>query len=212
MSQKSVCGESTDLNSSEETKHVNESLLKKLNDIFLMILEHNKTSNEYEEKLLSQKNMSFSSNHIPKISIKNYLKRILNYTEVEESTLIIALIYIDRLNQLSKVILTPYNIHRLIFIAIFIAIKYNEDITFNFDYYAQVSGMSIKELQLIEIEFIYLIKFRLYIDKEQYDSYLNVLGGLDFNGFNSIEQANYRAKCERVNQAIQEAGRWIDNK
>ena len=169
MSQKSECGESTDLNSSEETKQVNESLLKKLNDIFLMILEHNKTSNEYEEKLLSQKNMSFSSNHIPKISIKNYLKRILNYTEVEESTLIIALIYIDRLNQLSKVILTPYNIHRLIFIAIFIAIKYNEDITFNFDYYAQVSGMSIKELQLIEIEFICLIKFRLYIDKEQYD-------------------------------------------
>lgn len=45
-----------------------------------------------------------------------------------------------------------------------------------------------------------------------YDSYLNVLGGLDFNGFNSIEQANYRAKCERENQAIQEAGRWIENK
>ena len=179
MSQKSVCGESTDLNSSEETKQVNESLLKKLNDIFLMILEHNKTSNEYEEKLLSQKNMSFSSNHIPKISIKNYLKRILNYTEVEESTLIIALIYIDRLNQLSKVILTPYNIHRLIFIAIFIAIKYNEDITFNFDYYAQVSGMSIKELQLIEIEFICLIKFRLYIDKEQYDSYKSYIDEAD---------------------------------
>ena len=53
---------------------------------------------------------------------------------------------------------------------------------------------------------------RTKIAKEQYDSYLNVLGSLDFNGFNSIEQANYRAKCERVNQAIQEAGRWIDNK
>ncbi len=53
---------------------------------------------------------------------------------------------------------------------------------------------------------------RTKITKEQYDSYLNVLGGLDFNGFNSIEQANYRAKCERVNQTIQETGRWIDNK
>ena len=53
---------------------------------------------------------------------------------------------------------------------------------------------------------------RTKITKEQYDSYLNVLGDLDFNGFNSIEQANYRAKCERVNQTIQETGRWIDNK
>lgn len=179
MSQKSGCGESTDLNTSEESKQVNESLLKKLNNIFLMILEENKTSNGYEEKLYRQKDMSFSSNHIPKVSIKNYLQRIMNYTEVEESTLIIALIYIDRLNQLSKVILTPYNIHRLIFIAIFIAIKYNEDLTFNCDFYSQVSGISIKELQLIEIEFIYLIKFKLYIDKEQYDSYKSFIDEAD---------------------------------
>ena len=171
MSPKSPCGESTDLNTSEESKLVNEVLLKKLNEIFLMILEENKNSNDYKEKLYNQKNMSFSSNHIPKISIMNYLKRIQYYTEMEESTLIMALIYIDRLNQLSKVILTPYNIHRLVFISILIAIKYNEDITFNFDFYSQVSGISIKELQLMEIEFISLIKFKLYIDKDQYNSY-----------------------------------------
>ncbi|MBQ3945382.1 MAG: hypothetical protein II670_07225 [Alphaproteobacteria bacterium] len=50
------------------------------------------------------------------------------------------------------------------------------------------------------------------ITKYQYDSYKNILGGLDYNGFNNTEQANYRVKCEQVNQAINNAGEWIDNK
>ena len=53
---------------------------------------------------------------------------------------------------------------------------------------------------------------RTKITKEQYDSYMKVLEGLDFNGFNSSERANYRAKCERVNQAIQDAGHQSINK
>ena len=53
---------------------------------------------------------------------------------------------------------------------------------------------------------------RTKITKEQYDSYMKVLEGLDFNGFNSSERATYRAKCERVNQAIKDAGLQSINK
>ena len=49
-----------------------------------------------------------------------------------------------------------------------------------------------------------------YFGARYYDS--DVLTGWIFNGFNSIDRANYRAKCERVNQAIQDAGQQSINK
>ena len=125
------CNEvSTEVNSSIESK-LNESFLNKINLIFKVILEENKKLKNYRDKIMSQKNMPFYSNYIPSISTKNYLFRIVKYTEVEDNTLIIALIYIDRICEISKIILTPYNIHKIIFTAILLAIKYNEDRIFN---------------------------------------------------------------------------------
>ena len=49
-----------------------------------------------------------------------------------------------------------------------------------------------------------------YLGAGHYDS--DILTGWIFNGFNSIDRANYRAKCERVNQAIQDAGQQSINK
>ena len=49
-----------------------------------------------------------------------------------------------------------------------------------------------------------------YLGAGHYDS--DILTGWIFNGFNSIDRANYRAKCERVNQAIQDAGHQSINK
>ena len=157
-------------NSSEENK-VNKSLLKKINQILEIVLLENKKLKNYKEKLISQKNMCFSSSSIPSIELKKYLERIIIYTESEESTIIIALIYIDRLSKFSGIILTPYNIHRIIFVAILIAIKYNEDNIFTFDFYSQVAGISINELRILEFEFVCLLKFKLFINKKEFEKY-----------------------------------------
>ena len=51
------------------------------------------------------------------------------------------------------------------------AIKYNEDIIYNFNYYSLISGISINELQQLEIEFLILLKFKLYINKIDFNNY-----------------------------------------
>ena len=79
--------------------------------------------------------------------------------------------YIDRLNQISSILLTPYNIHRIIFVAILLAIKYNEDICFGFDFYAKIGGIPVKELKKLESDFVYLIKFQFFIDKDDFEKY-----------------------------------------
>ena len=54
----------------------------------------------------------FGSKKPPSIAILAYLERIAKYTQIEESTLIICLIYIDRVCDLSKMQLNEFNIHR----------------------------------------------------------------------------------------------------
>ena len=127
MSSKSGQGKSTEINTTEDIQ-INEILLNKINKILKIVLEENKTLKNYKEKLTQQKNMAFTSYNKPSLSIKDYLYRIQTYSEAEDNTIIIGLMYIDRICEHSSVILTPYNIHRIIFVSILMAIKYNEDV------------------------------------------------------------------------------------
>ena len=170
MSVKSGFGKSTDLNTTEDLQ-INEILLNKINKILLIVLEENKNLKNYKEKVNSQKDMSFTSYKKPSLSIKDYLFRIQNYTEAEDNTIIIALMYIDRLSDISSVLLTPYNVHRILFVSVLLAIKYNEDICFNFDFYAKIAGMPISDLKKMERDFVYLIKFKFYIDKDEFEKF-----------------------------------------
>ena len=119
--------------------------------------------------------MIFSSSNIPKISILEYLNRIVNYTKIEDSTLITSIIYLDSVTQ-TGIYLTDYNIHTLLLICILIAIKMNEDDIYTNEYYAEVAGISLKKLNKIEHEFLNMNKFKLFVDKdifEQYQQYLS---------------------------------------
>ena len=176
MTDNNVTNKSQDeLNASDQVE-VNELLLKKIAKILQLVLEENKSLKNYKEKLAAQKEMPFTSYNKPSLSLVDYLIRIATYSEAEDNTIILGLIYIDRINELSSIILTPYNIHRLVFVAVLTAIKYNEDVCFGFNFYAKVAGVSIKELKVLEREFVDLIKFKLYVKKiefEKYKSYIN---------------------------------------
>ena len=112
----------------------------------------------------------FTCTIIPNISIYDSLKRIVKYTNVEQSTLIIALIYIDRICQ-NNYFINEHNIHKLLFTSILIAIKYNEDDFYKNEYYAQIAGVGVKELFRMEEEFLALISFTLYINEKVFELY-----------------------------------------
>ena len=76
----------------------------------------------------------------------------------------------------SNIILTPYNIHRVLFSSVIISIKYNEDSYYDNNFYAQIAGIKPDELQLLEYKFFELNDFNVYVsDKEfeQYEKYLS---------------------------------------
>ena len=144
------------------------------------LLSENRKQKYYASKIREQSKMIFSSNSIPKISILEYLNRIVNYTKIEDSTLITAIIYLDLVGQ-NEIYLTDYNIHTLLLICILIAIKMNEDSIYTNDYYAQVAGISLKKLNKIEHEFLNMNKFKLFVDKGLFDKYQQYLSNFYLN-------------------------------
>ena len=67
----------------------------------------------------------------------------------------------------------------MIFVSVLLAIKYNEDTIYNFNYYSLVSGISINELQQLEIDFLILLKFKLYINKNEFSNYKLLFDNVD---------------------------------
>ena len=159
----------------------NYDLIRAISNTLNSILDQNKELDNYKEIIKAQNHTVFSANLIPNISVKDYLLRIQTYANIEKSTLIISLIYIDRLCNKAKVTLTYYNIHRILFSAVLISIKYNEDNFYDNKYYAQIAGVKLKELKTLEYYFIKLLNCSLYVNREDYDKYQGYLDNYNFD-------------------------------
>ena len=147
---------------------ISQKLLEEISFILKNIIKNKKIFPKESEKI-------FYHPKIPEISIYDYLYRIKKYSSIEDSTLIISLIYIDRICKNKGIILTKYNIHRILFSAIYTAMKFNEDIFYKNSFYAKIGGISIKELINLENAFTKLIDFKFFVSEEIFQTYSRYL-------------------------------------
>ena len=117
----------------------------------------------------------FSTATPPNVKLQYFFSRIKKYAKIEKSTLIIILIYADRMCTNSGIILNPYNIHRIILGCLLLAIKYNEDVYFTNIHYAKVGGISLQELNILENFSFKFLDFNLYVSDEIYNKYFNYI-------------------------------------
>ena len=136
------------------------------------IIAKNEAENR-EKNEVNYDDSPFVNVKIPKISIEDYLNRIQKYSNLEDSTLVIALIYIDRLLENQNIILSKYNVFRILLTAVLLAIKYNEDEIYDNSFFAKIFGVTIKELNKLENEFLDLIEFKLFISRKTFQLYYN---------------------------------------
>ena len=157
-------------NSSEQIETIEyRNLVKEIADILYSIVLKNK-----KNKKAKNENSPFVHKNTPTISIYDYLLRIVYYSKIDKSTLIMSLIYIDKICLKKDIILTKYNVHRILFSSILAAIKFNEDKICDNSFYSKVAGISLKELNALENKFLKIIDFDLFISKEVYGKYYNL--------------------------------------
>ena len=160
-------------NGSSENKQqiplINESQIIKaivanLNDI---IEENRKRINI---KYITKDNL-FYLDQLPNISFGDYIIHLMKYTHISISTLILAVIYIDKFCEKFKYVLTLHNIYRIILISIFIGIKYNEDLLVNANIYAQIAGICTDDLLNLEYNMCVALEFGFYVKEDLFQQY-----------------------------------------
>ena len=119
----------------------------------------------------------------PAISIRDYLERIYKYASCSGECFVMALVYIDRIIQLNpQFVVNSLNIHRLLVASIMLAAKFFDDHYFNNAYYAKVGGVPCDEVNSLEVEFLFMTNFALFVTTETYSQYYTELANHARNG------------------------------
>ena len=110
---------------------------------------------------------------IPSISLGNYIKRLVKYTKMDISSLILSIIYIDRFCEKYKYVLSFNNVYRLLLVSTLISIKFNEDIMVNAKTYSQIAGVQINDLNFLEYQMCIALDFSFNVETDYYNQYFS---------------------------------------
>ena len=107
------------------------------------------------------------------LSASAYLKRIMNYSCCSECCAVVGLLYLQRLKQRVQTLrLTSNNLQRLLLTSVMVAAKFLDDMYFSNKHWAQIGGLSLKEVNALEMIFLFRLNFDLQMTRETYEEYV----------------------------------------
>eukprot|EP01132_Coremiostelium_polycephalum_P003112 gene3112-3891_t len=108
---------------------------------------------------------------LPAISVKDYLNRLYKYAPCSRECFIASLVYIDRLSIECGMLINSFNIHRILITCLLISTKYLDDIFYNNEFYSQVGGVSLKEMNSLELDFLKMLNFSAICPNSLFEEY-----------------------------------------
>ena len=134
-----------------------------------------KAANNFQHILLR-----FHGCNVPGIALDAYLDRILKYCPSSADVFIALLVYVDRIVEKglaldSPFLLDSYNVHRLVIAGMTVSSKFFSDVFYKNSRYAKVGGLSVEELNILELQFLILLDFKLRISVEELQLYADFI-------------------------------------
>lgn len=104
----------------------------------------------------------------PVISVAAYLERMRSFANCSQACFALTYIYIDRLLRKNpQIVISDLSCHRIALSAFVGAVKFLEDSYFPNRYYAKLGGVSLSELNHLELEFLSAMNWELYATPEE---------------------------------------------
>jgi hypothetical protein len=158
----------------------------------------------------------YDSHTVPDIQLCDYLYRIVSLSKCANRDVISALVYIDRLINNGIISgISFHNVHRLLGVTIMISAKLNEDQPYSNKSWSKILGIPLRELNVVEINFLTTIDFNLRIDLNDLNTWINSI--LIFattppiqNSGNATENIEDQNSSELTEEAAQQAEVVID--
>lgn len=137
-------------------------------------------SEQYDEENKSKcvsnpEDTRFKSERSATMSIFAHLHWITSLCEASTAAFVCSFIYIDRFCTLSK---TPVNfstVKWLTFVSLMVSLKYWHDSVHSNQMFSNIGGYSLRDLNLMEREFLTTIKYDLHASRNEFDMYLDNL-------------------------------------
>uniref|UniRef100_A0A7S1XJ17 Cyclin n=1 Tax=Erythrolobus australicus TaxID=1077150 RepID=A0A7S1XJ17_9RHOD len=110
-------------------------------------------------------NAMFYSRTKQSISLQAYVERFVHHLDVSPATYLAAMVYLGRAQKASgELRVNSYNIHRVFLTAVFLGIKYTEDVVYSAGTIARVGGVqSSGEVCALERQMLAQLNFELFI-------------------------------------------------
>ncbi|KAF1935793.1 hypothetical protein EJ02DRAFT_438981 [Clathrospora elynae] len=113
----------------------------------------------------------------PTTGFRKWVATILTTTQVAQNVILLALLFIYRLKQTNPTVKgKPGSEYRLLTVALMLGNKFLDDNTYTNKTWAEVSGISVQEVHIMEVEFLSNMRYSLFTSKEKWNEWHLVLG------------------------------------
>ncbi|KAI5203115.1 hypothetical protein E4T39_04414 [Aureobasidium subglaciale] len=114
---------------------------------------------------------------IPTTGFRKWVTTILSTTQVTQNVIILALLFVYRLKKLNPSVKgKPGSEYRLLTVALMLGNKFLDDNTYTNKTWAEVSGISVAEVHIMEVEFLSNMKYALFTSAEEWALWQSRLG------------------------------------
>ena len=114
---------------------------------------------------------------IPAIGFRKWVTTIISTTQVGKNVILLALMFIYRLKSFNPTVSGKRGSEfRLLTVALMLGNKFLDDNTYTNKTWAEVSGISVNEIHIMEVEFLSNMRYELYASAEQWRQWKTKLG------------------------------------
>lgn len=114
---------------------------------------------------------------LPTTGFRKWVTTILSTTLVGPNVVLLALLFIHRLKKLNPTVNgKPGSEYRLLTVALMLGNKFLDDNTYTNKTWAEVSGINVAEVHIMEVEFLSNMKYCLYTSREEWAEWQALLG------------------------------------
>ncbi|KAL8875777.1 MAG: hypothetical protein Q9198_005913 [Flavoplaca austrocitrina] len=114
---------------------------------------------------------------IPSIGFRKWVTTVLSTTQVGKNVILLALMFIYRLKKFNRSVSGKRGSEfRLLTIALMLGNKFLDDNTYTNKTWAEVSGISVNEIHIMEVEFLSNMRYELYASQAEWVEWQSKLG------------------------------------
>jgi hypothetical protein len=133
----------------------------------------------------------------PRDAFKKFCRDVISATQVSHSVILLSLLYIYRMKINNPAIQGhPGSEFRTFTVALMLANKFLDDNTYTNKTWSEVTNISVREINIMEIEFLDSLNFSLYVSEKQYFDWVRTINQLVSNDHDDPHYRDPRAPAD----------------